>query len=147
MESNPTIMMVVAGSLRRADGCWLMHKRPAGKQHGGLWEFPGGKVEPAETPVNALVRELNEELLVRVEPANCVPAAFAETPAGNAESAIVILLYTIADWEGEPVVQEGGELAWIEPALVADLAMPPLDRQLYGQMIGQSQGIRSRTGL
>ncbi|MEO1019891.1 MAG: NUDIX domain-containing protein, partial [Pseudomonadota bacterium] len=57
---------VVAGALRGKDGRWLMHRRPLGKHHGGLWEFPGGKVEPHEIPVKSLARELNEELGIEV---------------------------------------------------------------------------------
>ena len=62
MENIPTWQLVVAAALQRGDSQWLMHKRPAGKHHGGLWEFPGGKVENGENPPLSLVRELNEEL-------------------------------------------------------------------------------------
>lgn len=101
-------MAVVAGALKRSDGRWLMHRRPEGKHHAGLWEFPGGKVETAEIPVDALVRELAEELGIRCLAEDCTPASFAETGDDDAGPLIVILLYIVAHWEGEPLALEGG---------------------------------------
>ena len=66
MTEIPTWLFVVAAAVCRADGRWLLHRRPPGKHHGGLWEFPGGKVEEGETPKAALRRELGEELGLRV---------------------------------------------------------------------------------
>ena len=65
MTTEP--IWVVAGALRSREEHWLMHRRPEEKAHGGLWEFPGGKVEPTEIPVEALIRELHEELGIVVE--------------------------------------------------------------------------------
>jgi len=118
---------VVAGALHRADGCWLMHRRPEGKAHAGLWEFPGGKVEPAEMPVESLVRELHEELGIRCRADHCTPAGFAEGPAGAQGQRLVILLYTLAAWEGEPHALEGGAVGWFTPAELLALPRPPLD--------------------
>jgi 8-oxo-dGTP pyrophosphatase MutT (NUDIX family) len=73
-------LLVVAGALVRGEGAearLLLQQRPLGKHHGGLWEFPGGKVEPGETPAEALARELAEELGIAVDPADCVPLTFA----------------------------------------------------------------------
>lgn len=127
MANFPTWLAVVAGALRRADGCWLMHRRPAHKHHGGLWEFPGGKVEADEYPSLALVRELQEELRISVEPADLVPAAFAQETPGSVDGAIVILLYIVERWEGEPIPEEGGEIGWFTPQEIFALDMPPLD--------------------
>ena len=128
---------VVAGALMNRDGLWLMHKRPLEKAHGGLWEFPGGKVEATEIPAEALVRELHEELGIVVEAKDCVPAGFAEEQRKSGARPIVILLYTIADWLGAPQALEGEELGWFTPQEIADLPKPPLDRRLAGQLFGQ----------
>ena len=80
-------MLVVALCLEDADGQLLLARRPAGKHHGGLWEFPGGKVEPGETPRAALAREVAEELAIRIDPAALVPLTFA------ADDGLVLLLF------------------------------------------------------
>lgn len=121
---------VVAGALMRDDGCWLMHQRPPGKHHAGLWEFPGGKVEPHEMPIESLVRELAEELGIGCDPASCTPAAFAETGDPGTHNPIVILLYTVARWNGAARSLEGGDVGWFTPQQVRELAKPPLDIEL-----------------
>ncbi|OBV12203.1 (deoxy)nucleoside triphosphate pyrophosphohydrolase [Erythrobacter dokdonensis] len=121
---------VVAGALQGSDGRWLMHRRPADKHHGGLWEFPGGKVEPAEIPKKALIRELREELGITCSPECISPAGFAGTDIAEAEPALVILLYTVTGWHGEPEALEGGAIGWFTPAEIAGLAKPPLDCEL-----------------
>ncbi|SHN49892.1 (deoxy)nucleoside triphosphate pyrophosphohydrolase [Erythrobacter sanguineus] len=131
---KPEWIMVVAGALQRADGCWLMHLRPEGKHHAGLWEFPGGKVEALETPVKALVRELREELGIGCAEAYCKPAAFAENPGADGDIAIVILLYTVTSWQGEPAALEGGGIGWFTPEEVIALAKPPLDVALAARL-------------
>ncbi|PLK23760.1 DNA mismatch repair protein MutT [Porphyrobacter sp. TH134] len=118
---------VVAGALCGADGRWLMHRRPEGKHHAGLWEFPGGKVEPGEMPVSALRRELAEELGISCEVNACRPAGFAETDPAEPGVPIVILLYTLATWQGEPRALEGGAVGWFTPAELFALPKPPLD--------------------
>ncbi len=121
---------VVAGALRGADGRWLMHRRPEGKHHAGLWEFPGGKVESFEMPVQSLVRELAEELGIRCRAEDCEPAFFAESEGREEGRQLVILLYTLAAWEGEPRALEGGAVAWFSPAEALALPKPPLDVKL-----------------
>ena len=108
-----------------------MHKRPAHKHHGGLWEFPGGKVESGESPKGALVREIAEELGISLSESDLVPAGFAQEEAtGATRPPIVILLYTCERWEGEIAALEGGEVAWFAPAAIPALAKPPLDVEL-----------------
>ena len=116
--------LVVAGALI-ADGRVLVQQRPAGKQHAGLWEFPGGKVEAGETPEAALIRELAEELDVAVGRAALSPLAFASVPAS--ERQMVLLLYRVANWRGEPRAIEAPALRWGTPAQLAALPMPPAD--------------------
>jgi 8-oxo-dGTP diphosphatase len=126
----PTSMAVVAGALSDGDGRWLLQRRPAGKRHAGLWEFPGGKVEPGETPPNALVRELNEELTILVDPSAPKPLATAASEAGEGEPAIVITLYKVLNWEGVIEPEPGTEVGWFIPAELAHLALAPLDVEL-----------------
>jgi 8-oxo-dGTP diphosphatase len=120
-------MPVVAGALRRSDGRWLMHRRPEGKHHAGLWEFPGGKVEATEMPVESLTRELAEELGITCRAEHCAPAAFAESGAAGGQGGLVILLYIVTAWEGEPEALEGGAVDWFTPDEVLALPKPPLD--------------------
>lgn len=127
-------MWVVAGALKRADGAWLMHRRPLQKHHGGLWEFPGGKVEHAEMPVKTLIRELHEELGITVQPHDCKPQGFAEESERSGSRPIVILLYTICRWEGEPRALEGESVEWFHPLEIESLAKPPLDDELVAQL-------------
>ncbi len=105
-----------------------MHRRPAHKHHGGLWEFPGGKVESGETPANALIREIREELGVTLNRDALRPAAFAEKPAEGGQPAIVILLYTARHWDGVPAaLEEGAAVGWYTPEEVMQLSRPELD--------------------
>lgn len=127
MENNPTWTPVVALALTDGEGRWLMHKRPEEKHHGGLWEFPGGKVENCETPGNALVREIHEELGIALDPANLEPAGFAQEAEADRQCPIVILLYTCRVWKGEPQALEGGEIGWFSPATIMTLDKSPLD--------------------
>ena len=125
---------VVAGALVRSDGLCLMHQRPVGKMYAGLWEFPGGKVEPAERPVLSLVRELAEELGISVHPASCQPALFAQQPAHSGAGEIVLMLYIVSHWEGVPRALEGGDVGWFAPADALMLPMPPMDRDLAARL-------------
>ena len=127
---------MVAGALHRNDGRWLLHLRPPHKQHGGLWEFPGGKVERGETPGNALVRELFEELGIAIDSGEITPLAFAESAPHDGSLGLVVMLYTVARWEGEPeALEPGAELAWCTLAEMAALPKPPLDIALSRRLI------------
>jgi 8-oxo-dGTP diphosphatase len=117
---------VVAVALADPHGRVLLQRRHAERQHGGLWEFPGGKLEPSETAHAGLLREVWEELGLRLAEANMVWLARAEDPAAG----IVISLYTCRFWLGEPLCLDAAELGWFEPSELTALAMPPLDRPL-----------------
>lgn len=126
MQKIPTALIVVAAALIGKYGQILMHRRRLGREHGGLWEFPGGKIEDGEAPETALCRELEEELGLAVNPAVLAPAGFASGLADSGRP-IVILLYTCAEWQGDPQCLEGEAIAWFAPEALASLAMPPLD--------------------
>jgi 8-oxo-dGTP diphosphatase len=128
MTAGSSILLVAAAALIDRHGAVLVQQRPAGKALAGLWEFPGGKVEPGETPEAALVRELAEELGIAVETATLRPIAFATHPAG--ERHLVLLLYLISVWRGEPRAIEAAALRWAAPAVLRTLPMPPADAPL-----------------
>ncbi|AWW74531.1 DNA mismatch repair protein MutT [Erythrobacter sp. KY5] len=130
------VIWVVAGALMRPDGTWLMHRRPYEKHHGGLWEFPGGKVEGSEIPVQSIIRELKEELGIDVSENACEAVTFAEATEASAPDPIVILLYKIASWEGDPKALEGGAVDWFDRDEIAQLDKPPLDRLLFERLFG-----------
>lgn len=123
-------MLVVAAALVDADSRVLVQRRPPGAAMPGLWEFPGGKVEPGETPDAALIRELAEELAVDVEAACLAPAVFASEPLG--ERHLLLLLYVCRKWRGTPSARHADELRWVRPPALHQLAMPPADRPLIG---------------
>ncbi|MBP2276846.1 8-oxo-dGTP diphosphatase [Sphingomonas sp. PL20] len=119
------MMLVVAAALVDRAGRVLVQRRPPGKALAGLWEFPGGKVEPGETPEAALVRELEEELGVVVAPTALTPLTFASEPL--ADRHLLLLLYLCRVWAGEPQALDATALAWHAPAALRGLEMPPAD--------------------
>ncbi len=128
------VIWVVAGVLVGPEDTLLMHQRPLEKHHGGLWEFPGGKVEDTEIPVKALLRELREELGIEALESACTPVGFAEDRDPVARSSIVILLYKIDAWQGDPQALEGGRVGWFTPEEIALLDKPPLDQELAARL-------------
>jgi len=123
-------LIVVAVALVDKDGRLLVQQRPEGKSMAGLWEFPGGKIEPGETPEAALVRELREELAIDVEAACLAPACFASDALG--ESHLLLLLYVCRKWQGAPEPIHASALRWVRPVELHALAMPPADKPLIG---------------
>lgn len=122
------IMLVVAGALVDADGRVLIARRPKGKRMAGLWEFPGGKVAPGETPEAALIRELQEELGVDTRESCLAPIAFASHRYDDFH--LLMPLYVCRVWKGAPSPREGQELAWVRPPRLSDYPMPPADAPL-----------------
>ena len=140
MEKNPTFLLVVAAALQRTDGLWLMHKRPLNKHQGGLWEFPGGKVEASENTKEALTRELREELEIKADANSLIPAGFAAEQDHLGGPSIVILLYISPTWEGEPRAVEGESIGWFTPEEISKLSKPPLDCELAEQLFLKEAG-------
>lgn len=124
-------LLVAAAGLVDRDGRVLLTTRPAGRDHAGLWEFPGGKVEAGETPEAALVRELREELGVSTETACLAPFSFG-TVAGDRP--LLLLLFLCRKWQGTPDAREGQSLAWVSAKGLLDRDMPPVDRPLAAQL-------------
>jgi 8-oxo-dGTP diphosphatase len=123
-------MLVVAAALIDGEGRVLVQRRPAGKMMAGLWEFPGGKIEPGETPESALIRELDEELGITVDPARLAPAVFASEPVARRH--MLLMLYICHSWEGSPRALDAEELLWCAPESLRALDMPPADLPLVG---------------
>lgn len=119
------LMLVVAAALIAPDGKILVQQRPLGKALAGLWEFPGGKVEPGETPEAALVRELAEELGIAVAEQDLTALTFAGAPLVDRQ--LLLLLYVCRRWVGTPAPLDAVALAWHAPAALRALAMPPAD--------------------
>ncbi len=135
MARIPTGIRVVCAALIGPDGRALLQKRRAGSAHGGLWEFPGGKVEPGESRKSALVREIGEELGVVIAPGDlCPEGESSENPGG--EAALVLFLYSCTSWIGEPRCLDGEAIGWFTPAEAAALAAPPLDRPFIARLPG-----------
>ncbi len=130
LSHPPHFLMVTAAAMIDGDGRVLVQQRPPGTAMAGLWEFPGGKIEPGETPEAALVRELDEELGIVVDHSCLAPAAFASEALG--ERHLLLLLYALRKWQGMPVARHATALQWLRPVQLHALAMPPADRPLIG---------------
>ncbi|MDX1737358.1 MAG: 8-oxo-dGTP diphosphatase MutT [Alphaproteobacteria bacterium] len=131
-KASKDIILVVAVALIDADGRVLIAKRPEGKSMAGLWEFPGGKVDPGETPENALIRELHEELGIDTRTSCLAPLSFASHEYEDFH--LLMPLFVCRMWEGEPHAKEGQELAWVRPVRLMDYPMPPADIPLIAML-------------
>ena len=121
-------MTVVAAALVDGAGRVLLQCRAPDRAMAGLWEFPGGKVEPGELPEAALARELREELGIETDLASLTPACFASAPVGGRH--MILLLYLCRIWRGEPRPLDASALKWARPADMIAAEMPPADRPL-----------------
>ena len=119
------LVLVAAAALVDRDSRVLLAQRPAGKPMAGLWEFPGGKLAPGETPEAALIRELAEELGIDTEESCLAPIAFASH--AYADFHLLMPLFVCRVWRGTPQPREGQALAWVRPAQLRDYPMPPAD--------------------
>ncbi|MDG4647040.1 8-oxo-dGTP diphosphatase MutT [Roseibacterium sp. SDUM158017] len=122
------VVLVSAVALIDRDGRVLLAQRPEGKSMAGLWEFPGGKVEPGETPEAALVRELHEELGIETWDSCLAPLTFASH--GYPDFHLLMPLFACRKWNGIPRSNEGQRLAWARASELRDYPMPPADEPL-----------------
>lgn len=143
MEKSPTLL-VVAAALTDPDGRVLLQRRAAHRAMAGLWEFPGGKVEPGERPEAALVRELSEELGIDVDPSSLTPAAFASDELGDRH--LLLLLYLCDAWQGTPAALDADALIWLHPRQMHGLPMPPADLPLIPLLEGVIRDRFDRAG-
>ena len=124
---------MVAAALVDVDGRVLIAQRPKGKPLEGLWEFPGGKMNPSERPEDALIRELGEELGVKVKAACLAPLTFASHTYEDFH--LLMPLYVCRRWEGSVIAREGQKLAWVRANKLREFKMPPADLPLIPHLI------------
>ena len=127
------LTLVAACALIDADKRVLIAQRPQGKALAGLWEFPGGKVEPGERPETTLIRELHEEIGITVSEACLAPLTFASH--GYRDFHLLMPLYVCRRWEGIATALEGQRIAWIRPNRLRDYPMPPADEPLIAHLM------------
>jgi 8-oxo-dGTP diphosphatase len=127
-EGGKPLLLVAACALIDTDSRVLLARRPEGKKMAGLWEFPGGKLNPGETPEAALIRELKEELAIDVAEACLAPFAFASHAYERFH--LLMPLYLCRRWRGRMEPREGQALAWVRPHKLAEFPMPPADKPL-----------------
>ena len=131
-EAESPVVLVAAAALVDVDGRVLIAQRPEGKAMAGLWEFPGGKVGPGETPEEALIRELDEELGIDVTENCLAPFTFASHRYDGFH--LLMPLYVCRVWQGSVSPREGQALKWVRPVRLGDYPMPPADRPLIAML-------------
>ena len=132
MAGDIPIILVVAVALVDIDGRVLVAQRPVGKAMAGLWEFPGGKVDDGETPEEALIRELDEELGIDVTENCLAPLTFASHRYENFH--LLMPLFVCRVWKGEATPREGQTLKWVPPMQLRDYPMSPADVPLVAML-------------
>ena len=128
------LTLVVACALIDADKRVLLAQRPAGKAMAGLWEFPGGKVEPGERPEQTLIRELHEEIGITVSEPCLAPLTFASHVYDDFH--LLMPLYICRRWEGMVTAREHKKLAWVRANKLRDYPMPAADLPLIPHLTG-----------
>lgn len=131
--TNINLTLVVACALIDADNRVLIAQRPKGKALAGLWEFPGGKVEPGERPEQTLIRELEEEIGITVREPCLAPLSFASHAYESFH--LLMPLYICRRWDGLATAREGQSLAWVRPSKLHDYPMPPADLPLIPHLV------------
>lgn len=132
MSAEKKIVLVAACALIDRDNRVLLAQRPAGKAMAGLWEFPGGKFEPGETPEQTLVRELSEELGIQTKPDCLAPLTFASHAYDDFH--LLMPLYICRKYEGIPMPREGQTLKWVRAKDLRDYSMPEADLPLISPL-------------
>ncbi len=132
MANDYPTLLVVACALVDADRRVLIAQRPEHKNMGGLWEFPGGKVEAGESPEAALIRELKEELDIDTREACLAPLTFASFSYEKFH--LLMPLYVCRKWQGSPQTLEHTALKWVRPQRLRDYPMPPADEPLVAHL-------------
>ena len=127
------LLLVAAVALVDADGRVLIAQRPQGKPLAGLWEFPGGKVEPGETPEDTLLRELREEIGVETKAECLAPLTFASHAYEDFH--LLMPLYVCRRFQGTPRPLEAQALKWVRPLKLRDYPMPKADEPLVPFLI------------
>ena len=127
-EGGRPLVLVAAAALIDEAARVLVATRPERKSMAGLWEFPGGKVEPGETPEDCLVRELEEELGITTKPPCLAPLTFASHAYPTFH--LLMPLFVCRVWEGDPTPKEGQQIRWLRPKALFNLPMPEADRPL-----------------
>jgi 8-oxo-dGTP diphosphatase len=127
------LLLVVACALIDADNRVLIAQRPEGKQLAGLWEFPGGKLDPGERPEDALIRELAEELGIAVKAPCLAPLSFASHAYDDFH--LLMPLYVCRKWEGFVAPAEGQAVKWVRARDLRQYDMPPADAPLIAPLI------------
>ena len=137
-HAGTNMVLVSAVALIDRDGRLLLAKRPEGKPMAGLWEFPGGKIEPGETPETALIRELDEELGINTNTSCLAPLSFASHSYSASDNRtafhLLMMLYVCRRWQGRPQPIEGGALKWVRPQKLRDYPMPDADIPLIAAL-------------
>lgn len=121
-------LRVAAAVLLDAAGRVLLDQRPPGKQLAGYWEFPGGKLEPGETVLDALRRELREELAIEADDID--PSPLIEVPARSGEFELRLIAHRVWHWQGAPRACEGQGIAWHVPRDVDVASLALADRHI-----------------
>ena len=127
------LLLVVAVALIDEDSRVLIAQRPPGKALAGLWEFPGGKLEPGERPEAALIRELREELGIEVRQDCLAPLSFASHAYDDFH--LLMPLYICRRWEGFVQSRERQALKWVRALQLRDYPMPPADAPLIAPLV------------
>jgi 8-oxo-dGTP diphosphatase len=132
-SAGKRLLVVAACALVDSDGRVLLAQRPQGKQLAGLWEFPGGKVEPGETPEQCLIRELHEEIGIETDIPCLAPLTFASHSYDDFH--LLMPLFVCRRFRGIAQPREGQVLKWVRPRQMRDYPMPPADAPLIQFLI------------
>jgi 8-oxo-dGTP diphosphatase len=132
-DMSSRLVLVAACALIDGEGRVLIAQRPEGKSMAGLWEFPGGKVEPGESPEATVIREMREELGVTIEEPCLAPFTFASHAYEDFH--LVMPLYLCRKWQGSVRPTEGQAVKWVRARELRDYPMPPADKPLVAMLI------------